>query len=105
MMGSFDLAFKPEHARRMPEPTHSGVVHYDLLVDARDMPDGVGLNANARIPDIDHGIYNDVRRSLLEPDSSPAPFHTKNQGIRIVASNVRRKADANVYEVTYGDDE
>lgn len=81
-------------ARRMPDPNFhktQGVEHHLFLVNCRDLPRELPLEANARRPNTRKQVYKQVRESLLELDGEPGSFHLKNKGIVIVADRVTLK--------------
>jgi hypothetical protein len=61
------------------------------LVNCRDIPRELPLEANARRPNTRKQVYRQVRESLLEIDGEPGSFHLKNKGIVIVADSVTQK--------------
>jgi hypothetical protein len=81
-------------ARRMPDPNFGkveGIEHHLFLVNCRDIPRDLPLEANARRPNTRKQVYRQVRESLLELDGEPGSFHLKNKGIVIVADSVTQK--------------
>jgi hypothetical protein len=56
---------------------------------AKDLPEGLPLDPNARQPNTNKRVYQDVEQSLLGKEGEPGTFHLKNKGITIVAQSVR----------------
>ncbi len=86
------FALKAKLARRLPDPVYGGdqkLQHHIFLVNTRDIPRDLPMEANARRPNTRKQIYRRVKESLLEGDST---FHLKNKGIVIVADLVAQKA-------------
>ena len=94
--------FCPEFARRIPDPNFNksyGSERHIFVMPARVVPKGIGLDPNARNPNIRKRVYRKVEESLLGSDGSPeGTFHLKNKGITIIAHSVRQLGD-NKYEV------
>lgn len=85
-------------ARRMPDPNFNktaGIEHYLMLVNCRDIPQDLPLEANARRPNTRKHVYKEVRESLLGLHGEPGSFHLKNKGIVIVADSVTQKTGSN----------
>jgi hypothetical protein len=82
----------------MPDPKRRDIEHHFLWVAAADMPAGLPLGANARIPNINRGIYEEVQESLADDSEDGGFFHLKNLGIIVVADSVRKIADG-VFDV------
>ena len=100
-MPNATFKFPVRIARRMPDPTIDGASRHLFLVRAEDIPQGLPKAPNPRAQRIDHGIYKDVRRSLLNEDGTPNTFHLKNKGMTLLASAVR-EIDNSTYEVDFG---
>jgi hypothetical protein len=103
MVNSF--VFKPVFARRIPDPVYKGIhgtESHIFLVNVKDLPVGVGNDANARDSeaDLNRDVYREVENSLLEKQAgSPLSlFHHKNKGITILAQSVEQAGD-NLYRV------
>lgn len=97
------FCFEPVFARRFPDPnfknTHGAERHY-FMMPVGKMPTGIGLDPNARNPNIRKRVYKVVEESLLNQDGSdPDTFHLKNKGIVIVAKSVKQDGD-NRYQVS-----
>lgn len=88
------FAFKAKYARRLPDPNFgksTGLEHHLLLVNTRDLPKDLPLEANARRPNTRKQVYREVRESLLDLSGEPGSFHLKNKGIVIVAASFNPK--------------
>lgn len=86
--------FLPAYARRIPDPnfkkTHGAERHL-FTMPVKHMPPGIGLDPNARNPNIRKRVYRQVEASLLGRDGSPpGTFHLKNNGITIIAESVEQ---------------
>lgn len=86
--------FRPTCARRIPDPnfknTH-GLERHLFMMSVKEMPSGIGLDPNARSPNIRKRVYQQVEASLLGLDGSPpGTFHLKNKGITIIADSVKQ---------------
>ena len=93
--------FKTVSARRLPDPNflkQHGIEKHIFLVRAKDMPDGISNDPNARTPNIKRSIYRDVANSLLGEEGEPGTFHLKNKGITILAESVKDRGQG-VYDV------
>lgn len=85
------FALRAKFARRLPDPNfgkESGLEHHIFLIDARDIPKDLPLEANARRPNTRKQVYREVRQSLLNESGEVGSFHLKNKGIVIVADSV-----------------
>lgn len=69
-----------------------------MWVAAGDMPSGLPLSANARTPNVNRAIYEEVRESLSDDSDESGFFHLKNLGVIIVANSVRKTGE-DVYVV------
>jgi len=88
------FVLKAAYARRMPDPNfgqNSQLQHHILLVNTRDLPPDLPLEANARRPNTRKQVYREVRASLLDETGEAGSFHLKNKGIVIVAESVSQK--------------
>ena len=96
------FSFAPEYARRIPDPnfkSQSNAERHLFVMGVKSIPDGIGLDPNARRPNISKRVYRKVEASLLQQDESPkGTFHLKNKGITIIASSVKQLGDRK-YEV------
>ena len=95
--------FQPTYARRIPDPnfknTHGAEMHL-FVMPVGKLPKGIGLDPNARNPNIRKRVYKVVEESLLNQDGSdPNTFHLKNKGIVIVAKSVTQVGN-NDYHVS-----
>jgi len=94
--------FRPAFARRIPDPNFKknlGAERHIFVVPVKNMPAGIGLDPNARNPNVRKRVYQQVEASLLERDGSQAgTFHLKNKGISIIAEGVQQVGD-NEYDV------
>ena len=89
--------FRPAYARRIPDPnfkkSHGAERHF-FVMPVKEMPPHIGLDPNARNPNIRKRVYRQVEASLLGQDGSePGTFHLKNKGITIVAESVDQVGD------------
>lgn len=85
--------FKTAFARRLPDPVLPGVNRHILVVPVRLVPSGLPFDPNPRAPNIDRGIWREIRKHLLNEDGSPNTFHLKNKGVTLIASKVERLND------------
>lgn len=102
-MADTSFRFRPTYARRIPDPnfknTHNAEKHI-FLMPVGELPSGIGLDPNARNPNIRKRVYRQVEESLLNKDESePGTFHLKNKGIVMIAATVQQVGD-NEYDVT-----
>lgn len=90
-------------ARRIPDPNFNSVEkleHHIFVVNAKDVPKDLPLEANARRPNTRKQVYREVKRSLMNEEGEPGTFHLKNKGIVIVADEVKpAKGSSDLYEV------
>lgn len=103
MTDLIEFRFKPEFARRIPDPyfhrTH-GIERHLLTMRANEMPAGLPLDPNARTPNPNRRVYREVRDSLFNRSAGePNTFHLKNKGITLIAHSVDKVGD-NEYRVT-----
>ncbi len=94
--------FKTAYARRIPDPNFKnehGTERHLFVMPVKSIPTGIGLDPNARKPNIQKRVYRKVEASLLQQDDSPkGTFHLKSKGITIIAQAVKQLGD-NEYEV------
>jgi hypothetical protein len=90
------------YARRVPDPTLRNAERHILFVNALDIPEGLPKDPNPRKQKIDRLIYKDIAKHLRNEEGTPNTFHLKNKGITLIAEDVRRGEDRDVYEVTFG---
>ena len=91
----------PRHIRKVHDPLYSSRLateRHILFVPVEDVPEGISTEPTPRGPGTRWDAYNQVRASLLNEDCTPGTFHLKNQGITIVAEEIR-KVDENEYQV------
>lgn len=85
------FVFPSAFARRIPDPnfrsTH-GIERHILFVRVRDVPKGLPLDPNARLPNTRRQVYREVKRSLRNEEGVPGAFHLKHKGITIVAHSL-----------------
>lgn len=97
------FVLRAKFARRLPDPNFGkehGLEHHIFLVNARDMPKDLPLEANARRPNTRKQVYREVRQSLLDESGEPGSFHLKNKGIVVVAASVAQKpGEADAYNI------
>lgn len=93
--------FRPAFARRIPDPNFKktrGAERHLFVMPVKQMPPGIGLDPNARSPNIHKRVYRQVQESLLENDGTPpGTFHLKNKGITIVADSVDQVGDSSYH--------
>ncbi len=96
--------FPARIARRFPDPvfydTHKMERHV-LFVPVRELPDGLSLDPNARVPEINKRIYREIEKSLLNQEVEPGTFHLKHKGITIIAKKVDKLDGKDVYRVEF----
>lgn len=88
-------AVRAKFVRRIPDPIFNktaGIEHHIFLVNCRDLPRDLPLEANARRPNTRKQVYRQVKESLLNRDGEAGLFHLKNKGIVIVAEQVTQKS-------------
>jgi hypothetical protein len=90
-------------ARRIAHPIHNQIEKHYFLVQARELPDGIRTDANARDPEgLNRRVYRDVNESLMGRNSELGTFDLMNKGIVCLADSVRRIDDHN-YELSIRD--
>lgn len=97
-MTNESYAIRAKLARRLPDPNFGkseGIEHHLMLVNCRDLPADLPLEANARRPNTRKMVYREVRDSLLDQTGEPGTFHLKNKGIVIVADRVEPRRGTN----------
>jgi hypothetical protein len=90
-------SLRAKFVRRLPDPLFhksAGIEHHIFLVNCRDLPRNLPLEANARRPNTRKQVYRQVRESLLNQEGEGGTFHLKNKGIVIVAEQVETKANS-----------
>ncbi len=96
------FAFPSKLARRLPDPVFKDMERHIMYVAARDIPQGLPLEPNARLPNLHRQVYREVKDSLFNRDvTQENTFHLKHKGITLVANTVtRKKVHGNdVYEI------
>ena len=99
---NLSFALRAKFARRLPDPNFgksTGLEHHIFLVNCRDIPRGLPLEANARRPNTRKQVYREVRDSLLNLDGEPGSFHLKNKGIVIVADRVEQAGSNDQFKI------
>jgi hypothetical protein len=89
-------------ARRAPDPVFAedhGITRHILFVPVRNVPNGIPMDANARLPNIDRHVYREVEDSLLNKDVVEGTFHLKHKGITVLAEKVEQDGK-DMYGVT-----
>jgi hypothetical protein len=90
-------------ARRVKHPTYPEIEKHTFLIRAKDMPDGIRTDANARdATGMNRRVYREVNDNLLDKSTFPGIFDLMNKGITVLADKVRRIDDQN-YEIEIGD--
>jgi hypothetical protein len=87
------FTFRTKFARRVPDPVFGeefNMERHFFFVAVQDVPPGLPMDPNARVPNIRRTVYKEVRESLLANDGR---FHLKHKGITIVAAGVEKKND------------
>lgn len=90
------FTIRAKYARRLPDPNfgkdgklkQGNLEFHTFLVNCRDIPQNLPLEANARRPNTRKQVYQHVRASLLDEKGEQGTFHLKNKGIVIVAQSV-----------------
>lgn len=96
------FAFPSRLARRLPDPVFPPMERHIMYVAARDIPQNLPLEPNARLPNLHRQVYREVEASLLNKDGTEEnTFHLKHKGITLVANSVTKKKirGGDVYEV------
>lgn len=95
-MATRSFTFFAPLARRAPDPvffkSHSTTRHI-FFVPVRKVPKDLPLDPNARVPNINRRVYQQIEASLLNKDTVPGTFHLKHKGITIVAEKVEQKRE------------
>jgi len=95
-MASQNFVFYAPLARRVPDPvffkSHS-ITRHIFFVPVRKVPKGLPLDPNARVPNTNRRVYQEIEKSLLNKEGTPGTFHLKHKGITIVAEKVEEKRD------------
>ena len=95
------ITLLPRHVRKMHDPLFSSRLateRHVFFVAVEDIPEGISLDPTPRGSGTRWDVYKDVRASLLNEDCTPGTFHLKNQGITLIAEEVR-KVDDREYQV------
>ena len=95
-MASQSFTFFAPLARRVPDPVFfksNSTTRHIFFVPVRKVPKGLPLDPNARVPNINRRVYQQIERSLLNEDVTPGTFHLKHKGITIVAEKVEQKRE------------
>ena len=100
-MSTQSFTFPVRFARRIPDPIFNNAERHIFIVAAKDVPQGLSLDPNARTPNIRRRVYKEVEESLLNRDGEPSTFHLKNKGITLIARSVTKKTEES-YNVTFG---
>ena len=99
--------FPTRFARRIPDPVFADspkIERHIYFVRVGDVPAGLPLDPNARVPKIRRRVYREIEKSLLDQETTPGTFHLKHKGITVIASAVEKRDDE-TYLVTLGDGE
>lgn len=90
-------------ARRVKHPVFPEIEKHYFTVRAKDLPNGIRTDANARDPKrLNRRVYREVHESLMGRDAVEGTFDLMNKGIVILATKVRR-IDDNNYEIVIDD--
>lgn len=76
---------RPEHIRRIPDPTHRASESYFVFCRVQDLPRTIPLTPNPRAQNLKSRIAEWIRKGL---DAQDGNFHLKNRGITISATGV-----------------
>lgn len=103
-MSSTKHRLRVAEARRTKHPVYPQIEKNFFLVKAKEMPDGVRTDANARDPEgLNRRVYRDVKANLMGLDGTfPGIFDLMNKGITILAEKVHRLDDSS-YEFVIDD--
>jgi len=94
MPGTTSIRIRPTYARRMPDPKLTKGERHLFLVAAKDVPEGIPNEPNARRPLLNKRVYQNVMQSLMSLDGSePGTFHLKNKGVTVIADDVQKIGD------------
>ncbi len=89
--------------RRIRHPEFPKIEKHYFLIRAKDLPNGIRTDANARDPEgLNRRVYREVQESLMGRDSVPGTFDLMNKGIVCLAERVKRFDDHN-YEIVVRD--
>jgi len=100
-VSSQSFVFHAPLARRVPDPVFAKshtITRHIFFVPVGAVPRGLPLDPNARVPNINRRVYQEIEASLLDKDVTPGTFHLKHKGITVVADSVEDKGN-NQYEV------
>ena len=102
-MTAHRATFTTRVARRLPDPVFDTISRHVMLVNARDVPKGLPMDPNARIPNVRKRVYREVEKSLLNMDETePGTFHLKHKGVTMLAQTVEQNKDnQNEYEIVF----
>jgi len=101
-MGYTTHSFRVAETRRVKHPIFPEIDKHYMLVRAKDLPEGIRKDANAReATGLRRLVYRDVQKSLMDK-SLAGRFDLKNKGIVILAQSVNKKGE-DIYEVKIGD--
>ncbi len=102
--------FKSSLSRRFADPNFNGgtgvpkIERHILFVRALDLPEGLSLDPNARLPKVNKLVYRGILRSLLNDDETvPNTFHLKHKGIVLVARSVNKGDAEGDWKVKFGE--
>ena len=80
----------PHSVRRMPDPLFADAQRYVFVMRADEVPRDLPLDPNPRAQKIDRRVYRDVYDSLMNEGCTQNTFHLKNQGLTLLASDVKK---------------
>lgn len=95
-MATQSFVFSASLARRIPDPVFfksHAITRHILFVPVGKVPKGLPLDPNARVPNTNRRVYQEIEKSLLNKEGTPNTFHLKHKGITIVAAKVEEKRD------------
>ena len=87
--------FPASQLRTWKSPNADDVTTYSMLVNFKDLPDGISLKVNPRTPKMNTAVAKTLINAVVNTDLD---FDIKNRGIIVTANSV--KYDPNSKEVT-----
>ena len=91
-----DFIFETKFAHSIPDPNFQNAERHIFMVPAKDMPEGIPRDPNARKTNTNKKVYRQVEDSLLnegDEGEEAFAFHLKNKGITIIAESVEKIGD------------
>lgn len=84
-LSELPIPVRPDHIRRIPDPTHAHSESYYVLCRVEDVPKTIPLTPNPRAQNMKSRVADWIRKGLEAQDGN---FHLKNRGITISATSV-----------------